>query len=376
MKKTILYIIDSLEMGGAEIMLVSPLAEIHRDYNIVIVTLRPENVFTDQELFCEKIFCLNMGSKNGIFKAAGKLKKIIAENDIALVHSFLYWSGIVARIACGKKIPYVFSLATMMTAGVYRLKWYSGYTLLLDRFTYRKSHFIISPTAEVLQDFSNSVGLKGNYKVLYNFVKEEFFENKLVYTIPNGWLRLVAVGNLKDVKNYQLLIDAFKLLKDIPVSLDIYGEGPERDVLQKQITEHSLAIKLKGSHEKVYEVLPGYDAYVMCSYIEGFGVSAAEAMAIGLPLLLSDIKVLREISRENAIFFDPFDAESFANGIYSILNKERNLIGLSEKVKEIAKNNYTKEIYLEGLFKVYSQVLNNINLIESKLCVVLQDTSP
>lgn len=362
MKKTILYIIDSLERGGAEIMLVSPLVEIHRNYNIIIVTLRPENVFAKQELVCERIYCLQMNSRKEIFKAANKLKKIITQNKVTLVHSFLYWSSIVARIACGKKIPYVFSLATMMTAGVYKLKWYSGYTLLLDRFTYRKNHFVISPTQEVLQDFDNSVGLKGSYKVLYNFVKEEFFENKIEYTIPGNRLKLVAVGNLKDVKNYQVLIDAFKLLKNIPVSLDIYGEGPERNALQKQITEYSLGIELKGSHEKIYEVLPGYDAYVMCSYIEGFGVSAAEAMAIGLPLLLSDIKVLREISREHALFFDPFNPESFAKVINTIFNADRNLKCLSDKAKEIAKNNYTKEIYLHGLFKVYDRLLNHTNL--------------
>ena len=216
MKKTILYIIDSLERGGAEIMLVSPLTEIHRNYKIIIVTLRPENVFTKQELVCEKIYCLQMNSRTELFHVAGKLKKIISENEVTLVHSFLYWSSIVARIACGKKVPCVFSLATIMTAGVYKLKWFSSYTLLLERLTYRKNHFVISPTKEVLLDFDESVGLKGKSEVLYNFVKEEFFENTIDYSNQKNRLRLVAVGNLKDVKNYQVLIDAFKFLKNFP----------------------------------------------------------------------------------------------------------------------------------------------------------------
>ncbi len=359
MKKTILYIIDSLERGGAEIMLVSPLPEIHRNYNIIIVTLRPENVFTKQELVCEKIYCLQMNSRTELFHVAGKLKKIISENEVTLVHSFLYWSSIVARIACGKKVPCVFSLATIMTAGVYKLKWFSSYTLLLERLTYRKNHFVISPTKEVLLDFDKSVGLKGKSEVLYNFVKVEFFENTIDYANQKNRLRLVAVGNLKDVKNYQVLIEAFKFLKNFNVSLDIYGEGPEREMLQKQITSNGLAIELKGIHNKVYEVLPGYDAYVMCSYIEGFGVSAAEAMAIGLPLLLSDLKVLREISGGNALFFNPFDPQSFAKLINTIFNADTNLKCLSDKAKEIAKNNYTKEIYLQSLFKVYDRVLLN-----------------
>ena len=215
MKKTILYIIDSLESGGAEVMLVSTLKEIHQDYNIIIVTLLPENVFTKEELVYDKIFCLNMRNKRNIFSSVKKLKKIIAENNIAIVHATLYWSVIVARLACGKKTPHVFSLATIMSTGIYKHKWYSGYTRLLDRLTYKKNHALISPTNEVLTDFDNSIGVKGKSKVLYNFVKEEFFKNEIDYKIPSHQLKLVAVGNLKDVKNYQLVIDAFKLSKKL-----------------------------------------------------------------------------------------------------------------------------------------------------------------
>jgi glycosyltransferase involved in cell wall biosynthesis len=357
MKKTVLYIIDSLEKGGAEIMLVSPLAEIHRHYKIILVTLRPENVFKENELIYDKRYCLDMKSRLNLLTASRKLKKIISENNVTLVHSFLYWSGIVARIACGKKISYTFSLATMMNGGVYRLKKWSGYTLLLDRFTYRKNHFVISPTNEVLDDFNNSVGLKGESAVLYNFVKKEFFDHEIDYKFSNDTLKLVAVGNLKSVKNYQLLIEAFKLLGNLPVSLDIYGEGQERSALQQEINKFGLAIELKGSHENIYEILPNYDAYVMSSFIEGFGVSAAEAMAVGIPLLLSDIKVLREISEGNALFFDPFKPESFVAVINQILAGDIDMKNLSEKVKEIARNNYTQGKYLRGLFEVYKRII-------------------
>jgi glycosyltransferase involved in cell wall biosynthesis len=357
MKKKILYIIDSLEKGGAEIMLVSPLAEIHQHYEIILVTLRPENVFNENELICDKRYCLDMVNRFELLTAVRKLKKIITENNVTIVHSFLYWSSIVSRIACGKKVPHTFSLATMMNSGVYRLKKWSGYTLLLDRFTYQKNHFVISPTKEVLQDFDNSVGLKGGSSVLYNFVKREFFDHKINFILPGDKLKLVAVGNLKSVKNYQLLIEAFKLLGNIPVSLDIYGEGSERYSLQQQITKFGLPIELKGSQENIYEILPHYDAYVMSSFIEGFGVSAAEAMAVGLPLLLSDIKVLREISEGNALFFDPFKPESFVALIHKILTGEIDLKKLSEKVKEIARNNYTQEKYLRGLFEIYQQII-------------------
>jgi glycosyltransferase involved in cell wall biosynthesis len=360
MKKTILYIIDSLAIkGGAEIMLIAPLKDIHRSYHIILVTLYPVNIFEKDYFMGDKQYCLQMNSRKDLFSAAKKLKKIITDNEISIVHSFLYWSIVIARLACGKKTPHIFSLATMMTEHIYTRKWYSRYTQLIDRITYKKNQVVISPTRAVLTDFDKSIGIKGKSKVLYNFVLEEFFNNQLQYKPSLNKLKLVAVGNLKEVKNYQLLIDAFVLLQSLPVTLDIYGEGTLRDSLQKQITTNNLAIKLKGTHKKVYEILPQYDAFVMSSFVEGFGISAAEAMAVGIPLLLSDIKPLKEVSHSNALFFNPYSAQSFVDIIKSILANKEDLHAISEAGKIIARENYTKEKYMAELLNLYDEMLRD-----------------
>src|SRR5690348_2155055 len=358
MKKTILYIIDSLERGGAEVLLVSSLKEIHQRFNIIIVTLRPQISFSDNELFYDKIFCLDMRKKIDIFQGASKLRKIISENQVDLIHSTLFWSVITARLAVTKKIKHIFSLATIMSSGLYTTKWYSSYTRWLDRLTYSKNQALISPTKEVLTDFDNSIGIKGEKKVIYNFVKDDFFENEIEYRPTPGRLKLVAVGNLKSVKNYQLIIDAFKLMQGRPISIDIYGEGPDKEILQKQISQYDLPIRLMGAEEKIYEILPYYDAFVMCSILEGFGIAAAEAMAMGLPLLLSDIKPLREISHNNAIFFNPYDPHTFFDAVLSLEDKAKDLKEISERGKKIAKENYTKEKYLNQLLNYYDEILN------------------
>lgn len=357
MKKTILYIIDSLERGGAEVLLVSSLKEVHQHFNIIIVTLRPQIAFTEEELSCDKMFCLDMQHKKSILQRAVKLRKIILENKVDIVHSTLYWSVITARLACTKKIKHVFSLATIMTSGIYHHKWYSGYTRLLDQLTYTKSQALISPTKEVLIDFDKSIGIKGKKKVIYNFVNDEFFNNEIEYKKPCDNIKLVAVGNLKDVKNYQLIIDAFKLLKSHNISIDIYGEGHDREILQRQIEEFDLPVHLMGVEEKIYEILPFYDGFVMCSLVEGFGISAAEGMAIGLPLLLSDIKTLREISQGNAIFFNPCDPQSFAKAALIMKNGSVDLKELSAEGKKIARENYTKEKHLKRLLNFYDELL-------------------
>ena len=358
MKKTVLYIIDSLEaIGGAELMLLAPLPDVHNYYKIIVVTLYSADISEEDFFFGDKQYCLEMNSRRDVLKAAKKLKKIITEHDVDLVHSFLYWSIIVARVACGKKTPHIFSLATMVTEHIYKHKWYSRYAQLIDLLTYKSKQVVIAPTREVLIDFNKSIGVKGRSRVLYNFVLDEFFTNQIEYNYTPGKLKLVAVGNLKHVKNYQMLIDAFKLFGTHPVTLDIYGAGPLRDSLQKQITANKLAITLKGSCNKIYNELPQYDAFVMSSFVEGFGISAAEAMSIGLPLLLSDIKALKEVSQNNALFFDPYNAQSFLEIIRSILSGKQDLNMLSKKGKIIAGKNYRKEKYINTLLSLYKETI-------------------
>lgn len=357
MKKTILYIIDNLSgIGGAELMLIAPLENIRHQYNIILVTLEPNNFFEKDYYVGDKQYCLNYNSKKDLISAVKKLKKIISDNDVTYVHSFLYWSGIIARLACNKKIPYVFSLATMMTEHIYKHNWYSGYTKFLDRVTYKKNHVVISPTKEVLLDFDKSVGIKGRSKVLYNFVRDDFFKNQIEYQLPTHELKLIAVGNIKDVKNYQVIIDALQILHHLPISLDIYGLGDLKESQKKQIAENNLAIKLKGSHDKIYEVLPQYNMFIMSSFLEGFGISAAEAMAIGVPLLLSNIEALKEVTQANALFFDPYNAQSLADKLSSFFDNKIDMKDFSENGKRIAKENFTKEKYVGELLSLYAEV--------------------
>jgi len=171
-------------------------------------------------------------------------------------------------------------------------------------------------------------------------------------------IRIVAVGNIKKQKNYIYLVKAFNYLKKYRISLDIYGiEDEDFNNLNEEIDRYKLPIVFKGPSANINEVLHNYDMYVMCSLYEGFGIAVVEAMALGLPLLLSDIPVLREVTFGNALFFDISNPQSFANLMEEIFEGKYNLNKLSTEGIKIAKENYTKEIYLKNLFTIYDDTL-------------------
>ncbi len=141
--------------------------------------------------------------------------------------------------------------------------------------------------------------------------------------------------------------------------LVIYGNCNDESILQVEITKIWPARSLKGKSPNVYEQLKNYDAFSLCSIYEGFGISVAEAMATGLPLLLSDLNVLREISHNNAVFFDPYNEKDLADKIRRFKNGEYDATTMERKGKEISKANYSKKEYVEKLLNIYSECINS-----------------
>lgn len=353
-KQTIVHVIDDLGRGGAETLLVDLLKELQIRYNIILVTLTSYSEFDEKEITCQYRYSLGYNSKLKLPIAIYKLKKIIKKHKPVLVRSQLIWSTIIARMACPKKIPFVFSVHVTLSDGAFKftkkgiiLKW-------LEKLTYKSYQTMIGVTEQVVKDYNNAIGLKGKHYVLSNYVNDEYFINQVEYIFPqNGTLKIVAVGNPKKQKNYNLLLNAFKLLKGEQIVCDIYGKGYLNPHLQDEINEHSLPVSLKGKASDIACRLKEYDLYIMCSLFEGFGIAVAEAMAVGLPVLLSDLPVLREVSKLNAVFFNPKDEKELAQKILAFKEGKYDVLAMSKCGKAISKTHYSKEEYVKKLLAIY-----------------------
>lgn len=125
-------------------------------------------------------------------------------------------------------------------------------------------------------------------KVIVNPVNEAFYGVDRSGTPRN----IVTVGRLVPQKNHILLIDAFaKIADEFPEeNLIIYGEGPLREEMEKQIADLQLTnrIFLPGSTSRVPEVLSEAKLFVLSSDFEGMPNALMEAMAVGVPVISTD----------------------------------------------------------------------------------------
>lgn len=122
--------------------------------------------------------------------------------------------------------------------------------------------------------------------------------------IPESQAVIGFVGRLADIKGVDTLLAAANMVNQIYLNTHwiIVGDGSKKLMLQKQTTEFGLDGKVHfvGAipRESVYAAMKGFDIAVVPSREEGFGLTALEAMACGVPLVASRVDALNEVVKD------------------------------------------------------------------------------
>jgi glycosyltransferase involved in cell wall biosynthesis len=145
---------------------------------------------------------------------------------------------------------------------------------------------------------------------------------------------ILFVGTLEPRKNLERLIEAYSL---VPIELrnktplvlaggDGWGIG--RNKLTALIDRLGISknVKLLGrvTDNELIGLYRGALFLAMPSLYEGFGLPLVEAMTFGVPSLTSSVSSMPEIAGESAIYVDPYDIDSIADGLIRMM--DRNLI--------------------------------------------------
>lgn len=150
---------------------------------------------------------------------------------------------------------------------------------------------------------------------------------------------IAGAGRLSDQKNFSLLINAFSLIaNDFPeYNLIIYGEGGNRQDLEKQVEELGLThrVSLPGNIQNIAETMEKHSLFVLSSDFEGMPNALMEAMALGLPCISTDCPCggPRFLIKNgiNGFLVPVGDVEAMANAIRVVLSNpiESRKIGMN-----------------------------------------------
>lgn len=180
-------------------------------------------------------------------------------------------------------------------------------------------------------------------------------------------LNLLFLSRLDPIKGLPVLLEAIALIKmqfDVPVQLKIAGQGDKEYVFEL----HTLIKKLKISENVVFvgflqgaaksEALAEADIFVLPSYHENFGLAAAEALAAGLPVVLSDqVGIAQDVTKACAGTVVPVNMPLLlAEAIMKYRNLEARVIS-GANARKLAEKYYSKKHFGDALFRLYEVVL-------------------
>src|SRR5699024_9275395 len=171
------------------------------------------------------------------------------------------------------------------------------------------------------------------------------------------------IANLNKVKGYDYLLPAIKQLKDdnINVELKILGEGLERKMIEAYINNHNLTenIKLYGQVEDVYKYLKHSHILVSSSLSEGLSNSIIEGMAMGLPIIATNVGGTSElvIPDETGILIESKNTQQIVTAIKTYYQNPKLMKVHGNNGREIIKKDFTFEKLVEKNNSIFKKII-------------------
>lgn len=302
------------------------------------------------------------------FKSLKSIKRKIKEFQPDIVHAHYASSyGLLGALAGFH--PYIISV---WGSDVYSYPKAGNIYKRLLKYSLRKADMVLS-TSRCMAEETNRYTSK-KIGITPFGVDTDFFK-----PLAKNASDSLVIGTVKTLSpNYgiDLLIRAFaqvvKQNPDKPLSLQIVGDGPEKENLQNlccelQIQDH---VQFLGfiANENLPQIYNGIDIFVALSFSESFGVVAIEAMSCGCPVVASDAEGFCEVIKdgETGIIVPRNNPEAAAQAIQALIDnpERRHQMGIAGRQHVQQLYDWNKNV--ETMKQYYQELLQRKSSLNEK----------
>ena len=378
-RKKILHIINSLDVGGAEMMLFKLISKENSQFKYEIISLssfgKLQNNFNLKGI---KVYNLNLNkSFINLFTLPLKLFLIFKKTKPEIIQGWMYHGNIVAFIC-----KYFFSKKSVLFFNVRQ----SFYGYMNEKYITRiliKYNSYLSNSNFLNKIIYNSLVSKIQHeKIGYSkrkgiiignaFDTDKFKTNsnhRNNYRRKNNIINKIMIGNISrshPMKDHDTLLEALSIVvkKYQNAHLFLYGLKVDNsnNKLKNKINDLNLNsnVHLMGSIQNTEKIIPAFDLSIISSrWGEGFSNFLGESLSCGVVCIATDIGDSKYIINDKNLIVKPNDKLALSRAIiqYLNLNKDEKRF-LSNKMRDIMLKSYTLDIIFNKYFKLYQNTKN------------------
>ena len=361
------YLLGSLNRGGAETLILDVFRNADKaNYGFIGIHRHGGDYERDFYATQRKLYHLQPKRWSFIHYLLN-LRGILKREKITIVHAQMALDALYAKWATiGMPIKVMLTFHGF-DIGADKL------TKLRNRIAIRYSDKICFVSEYEKQDYEGKYPIGNKGCVIYNgidfskIVSSEGKKNSESKSTNNT--QLCCVGSFGAGRSQIVLCKALGILNERGVKPDFCFIGGKRisepqifDECYSYCQKHNLKhVHFMGNRSDVYDLEQEMDGFVYSTIHDTFGIAAVEAMAAGLPVIVNDWEVMKEISKNGqwVTLFKTNDAEDCAEKIEELLNDLEARKIQARKIAAEVRTEYSIEKHIERLAEIYNEVINN-----------------
>ena len=291
-----------------------------------------------------------------------RLSKWVRRHDIDILHAHGYKSDIYSLLATRHSDAKVISTPHGWSKETRdrKLMFYES----LDRFCFRYLDRVCPLSPDLWEDINRRCAVGARNVYIPNGVDLDDVDR--VVAAPHSIDGSVTVGysgQLIERKNIHVLLEAFRdaSCRREELRLMIVGEGPLQNTLLATAEKMGIGGRttFTGFRDDAMAVMKTFDLFVLPSLLEGIPRCVMESMALGIPVLVSDIPGNRELVEHGrtGLLFPANDARALADAIVWCLDHPSEVQGMRTQARRRIETNFSAKRMAEDYMAVYLDVL-------------------
>lgn len=303
--KTVLFLIGTLTVGGAEQVLIDTALGLDRKrYRPVVCSLSGPAEF-DHKLAGTGVKHILLHKKPGFSPGILlPLLRVLREENVEILHSHLFTGNFWGRLA-----GLLHGTSRVFTTEHSLDAWKGRGRLLLDLWMAPMARAVICVSDSVRDFYVRDVGIDPKrIAVIHNGISPPAStpsRSRADLGLPATGPLVGTVGRMTPAKDYATWLRAFLLLcsRRPDVHGVIVGDGECRGDIERMTEELQLRdrLTLLGHRDDIHGIYPLFDVFMLASLREGFPIAVLESMWHGVPVAATDVGGMREIVKDEGL---------------------------------------------------------------------------